>query len=220
MLSTHSPLELPRADVRSLADMIARSKLDQSTEGFVPFSDKWEAWCVNGCRLSHFEGDSPVYSVEEGTTGDTVFAGIADLLGAIPAQKCAIRLLKLAPAGLIQFHVDDYEKFADCDNAYLRKVHIPIVSNEFCRHFERRDDGTFNSYWMEPGQFWYLDGTRLHGACNFGQTDRWHLVVEVVTNPDLERLRSVATPTDSHLGLSNVDELIDHLTCAVAVTRH
>jgi hypothetical protein len=57
---------------------------------------------------------------------------------------------------------------------------------------------------MKPGQHWYLDGTNLHGACNFGDTDRWHLVMEVVTNDNLQELVRPTVSEDRCFNLSNL----------------
>ena len=211
--NAHSRLNLAPVDVSAMAQSIAARSLNDTMLGYVPLHEKWEAWCVNGCHLSHFEDYAPVYCLDQTKDNDLVFPEISELLAALKeVRKYAIRLLKLAPGGVIKFHVDDYEKFDGGHWRQVRKLHLPIISNEFCRNFEESADGSFHSFWLEPGSFWHLDGTRVHGACNFGNSDRWHLVIEIEQSNELEKLLSHVESTDVLYGCRGLNDLIERLT--------
>ncbi len=206
MLNAHVLLDIAQAPVVSLVDAINSGFFDRSLPGFIPFQrDTWEGWCINGSRLSHFEHDAPVYNLEPSKSEDVMsFPDVARIVAAIRGEICAIRLLRLAPDGFVDFHIDDYEKFGKHDWQSMRKVHVPIITNEYCRNFDKSADGVFSSYWMQPGQYWYLDGTKLHGACNFGDTDRWHLVMEILPDDDLQELIRPIESTDKCKNLSGL----------------
>lgn len=219
MSTAHGLLDIAQAPIASLVDAIDSGVFDRSSPGFIPFQqDTWEGWCINGSRLSHFENDAPVYSLESKKRDDDMmsFPEVTQIVEAIRGEICAIRLLRLAPDGFVDFHIDDYEKFGKHKWQLMRKVHVPIITNEFCRNFEKSNDGVFSSYWMKPGQYWYLDGTQLHGACNFGNTDRWHLVIEVMPTDELLDLISVAPSTDN---CKNLTGLLQQLTPADLLMR-
>jgi hypothetical protein len=207
----HARLNISPVCVNSLVDAINNGTFDRSTPGFIPFQqDDWHGWCVNGSALSHFEQDAPVYCVEQVSNQDRMFfPEVEGIVEALPSEVCAIRLLRLAPGGFIDFHIDDYEKFGKHDWRVMRKVHVPIITNEFCRNFDRNSSGTFSSYWMQAGQYWFLDGSKLHGACNYGQSDRWHLVIELVSSDELESLVTLQESTDSCKNLSHLLRYLD-----------
>lgn len=201
----HARLNISTTAVDSLVDVVTNGFFDRTTPGFVPFQqDDWHGWCVNGSTLTHFEHDSPVYSIQQRTDKQMFLPEVSRIVEAIPSEICAIRLLRLAPGGFIDFHVDDYEKFGTHDWRRMRKVHIPIVTNDSCRNFEKTPDGVFSSHWMQPGEYWYLDGSRLHGACNYGNSDRWHLVIELVACDELDRLITASPSTDTCKNLTKL----------------
>ncbi len=210
MLTAHGLLNIENAPVSSLVDAINSGVFDSESPGFIPFQkDSWQGWCINGSRLSHFEQDAPVYDFESGNCKEVMsFPEVTRIVEAIHGEICAIRLLRLAPDGFVDLHIDDYEKFGKHDWQYMRKVHVPIITNEFCRNFDKDNNG-FSSYWMQPGQYWFLDGTKLHGACNFGDTDRWHLVMEVLPH---ENLLALIAPMKSTDDCKSVSALLSQLT--------
>jgi hypothetical protein len=206
----HARLDIAPICVNSLVETINKGAFDRSAPGFIPFQkEDWHGWCINGSTLSHFENDSPVYSFSKTNDEDRMFfPEVAKIVEALPSTICAIRLLRLAPGGFIDFHIDDYEKFGKHDWQVMRKVHVPIITNEFCRNFDKTAEGVFSSYWMQPGQYWYLDGSKRHGACNYGDSDRWHLVIELVASDELEDLVIPKEPTDT---CKNLSSLLRHL---------
>ena len=46
-------------------------------------------------------------------------------------------------------------------------------------------DGVEQNVQMKPGECWFLDTRKPHKAVNFGDEDRIHLVVDVITQENL-----------------------------------
>ena len=103
MSGAHGILDIAQAPVASLIEAIEAGAFDSTTPGFIPFQkDSWEGWCINGSRLTHFLEDAPVYYLEPTKSGDLMFfPDVKRIVEAIPAEICAIRLLRLAPGGFV-----------------------------------------------------------------------------------------------------------------------
>ncbi len=85
----------------------------------------------------------------------------------------AVRLMKLSPGSVIKEHSDhdlEIEQGA-------ARLHIPIETNP---HIEFRLNGTMVH--MQEGECWYLKLSEPHSVKNLGDTDRIHLVVDILVN--------------------------------------
>jgi hypothetical protein len=98
---------------------------------------------------------------------------IAAALAQIRCPLRAVRVLRLAPGGIIREHRDDdllWEKGE-------ARLHIPLATHPEVEFYV---DGT--RVVMEAGECWYLDLSRPHRVQNRGATQRIHLVVDCVVN--------------------------------------
>lgn len=61
------------------------------------------------------------------------------------------------------------------DNAYAVRLHIPIITNEFCT-FDIEGE---SMHFPADGSLYLVHVNRIHWACNRGTTDRYQLVIDV-----------------------------------------
>jgi len=59
----------------------------------------------------------------------------------------------------------------------VNRVHIPILTNDDV--YFSVDDETLN---MKEGQAWEVNNAKLHGAYNLGDSDRVHLMIDIINN--------------------------------------
>src|SRR5271154_3703082 len=106
-----------------------------------------------------------------------------EVLAAFKCEVQSVRLMRLTPGSVIKEHRDH-----DLDaETGMARVHIPITSNpEVAFELNRR------RVVMAPGEAWYLRLSDPHRVANRGQTDRVHLVADLVVNDWLTELLSRA----------------------------
>lgn len=80
-------------------------------------------------------------------------------------------LTRMSPGSRITRHVDGRPL-----HHLGRRHHIPITTNENVKFII--EDETIN---MKVGECWEIDNTRFHEVRNDGDTDRIHLMVDIVT---------------------------------------
>lgn len=115
------------------------------------------------------------------------YAGAYEALQYIPGVVHAVRLFRLAPGGFTSYHTDIGEFYFWKHWTELRKIHIPIITNAASYQYSIRN-GEPQRHQFQAGEFWYLNGSRMHGSENFGNQDRWHLVVDVEPSDQLKEL--------------------------------
>jgi hypothetical protein len=59
----------------------------------------------------------------------------------------------------------------------INRVHVPIITNPDV-YFSVEDE-TVN---MKPGEAYEVNNAKLHGAYNFGDSDRVHLMIDIINN--------------------------------------
>jgi quercetin dioxygenase-like cupin family protein len=100
----------------------------------------------------------------------------------IDAFQCpvtTVRLMRLAAGSHIHEH-NDHDLMAEMGVA---RIHVPVTSNPGVTFLL---NGTPVA--MAPGEAWYLRLADPHAVRNEGETDRVHLVLDVVVDGWLERL--------------------------------
>lgn len=108
---------------------------------------------------------------------------IPEVINRFPGQKNRIRFLRLRAGGEIFPHSDPMHQI---DPALVR-IHVPVQTNPqvaFCVHGIRLP--------MLPGETWFVDVRFRHSVHNEGDTDRIHLVLDVVANDELRAMMDVA----------------------------
>jgi hypothetical protein len=108
---------------------------------------------------------------------------VREVIESIPGRKSRVRFLRVRPGGHIFAHSDPLHQV---DRSLVR-LHIPIRTNpgvDFRVHDRQLR--------MQPGETWFVDVRFRHSVGNHGDTDRVHLVVDVVANDELRALLSRA----------------------------
>ena len=102
-----------------------------------------------------------------------------EVLAAFACEVQTVRLMRLTPGSVIKEH-NDHDLGTETGMA---RVHIPITSNPgVAFELNRR------RVVMAPGEAWYLRLSDPHRVANRGETDRVHLVADLVVNDWLTAL--------------------------------
>jgi len=100
----------------------------------------------------------------------------AEVLGAIPAELAAVRILALGPGAKTPVHSD-----TKCGIPWGRvRLHLPIITTP-----EATLSIAGEVHCWEPGTLWYADFTRGHMVANTGTRNRVHLVIDAWATRDL-----------------------------------
>lgn len=151
-----------------------------SEEWALHFNETYHNGGWSGIALRGTGGHSRTLFLDPARSGEVRDTGIASrcpqLAAAIAAFACpvrAARLLRLAPGGVIEEHVDPDLRFEDGE----ARLHVVLASH---REVEFYLDGA--RIVMEPGECWYLDVSRPHRVANRGAGERIHLVIDVAVD--------------------------------------
>ena len=103
----------------------------------------------------------------------TTMTYIPQVLASFHCELKSTRLMRLAPKSQIREHRDH-----DLDIANgVARIHIPIETNNDVRFVLNDESVTLNA-----GDCWYLRLADLHSVDNAGESDRIHLVIDVIAN--------------------------------------
>ena len=98
-----------------------------------------------------------------------------------------IRILKLGKnEGELERHTDIQDRDAGLNDGQWARLHFPLQTNKNVIFTQWNTDGTETTTRMRLNELWYLDMRKPHTAVNFGEEDRYHLIIDVRSN---ERLR-------------------------------
>ena len=117
------------------------------------------------------------------------FPEIETLMDLLPGDKHRIRLMKLkSGGGELRRHTDLVDPDQGLSDGKLARIHLPVVTNEkvFFENWDWR--GNHAPVNMKVGEAWYLDVRKPHRAVNGGDTERIHIVVDVVSSQELRNL--------------------------------
>lgn len=115
---------------------------------------------------------------------DPIVQHVCDTLG--KPNVSALFIANLPAGELIYPHVDTGEFLS-----IPSRVHIPIVTNPEVVYYiggiyvDVDDDDRMGrhqfarEFRMKPGEVWEIDNLSYHSVANRGDTDRWHLIVNV-----------------------------------------
>lgn len=118
------------------------------------------------------------------------FPEVMNMLSFLDRDKLhRVRLMKLTPGGgTLERHTDQVDKDSGIANDKIARLHIPLKTNpnvEFTVWDFYDKPKTCN---MRVGECWYLDTRKPHKAVNNGDSDRIHLVIDVVADANLRNL--------------------------------
>ena len=99
-----------------------------------------------------------------------------------------IRILKLSKGeGELERHTDIQDKEAGINDGQWARLHFPLITNDKVIFTQWNTDGTITKAHMRVGELWYLDMRKPHTAVNFGEEDRYHLIIDVKSDFHLRR---------------------------------
>jgi|SRR5687767_14350939 len=148
-----------------------------------PYHDgKWEMIALRS------PGGDPTNQTSRGPAfADTPAAArcayLAEVLDAFPTELNRVRYMRLRAGGHIHRHSDPIQTI----DAHLMRIHIPVVTNRDVAF--RVDDRRVE---MREGEAWFVDIRFPHEVANRGDTDRIHLVIDLLRNDAVARLAAAA----------------------------
>ena len=99
-----------------------------------------------------------------------------------------VRVLKLSKGeGELQRHTDIQDKEAGINDGQWARLHFPLITNDKVIFTQWNTDGSKTKAHMRVGELWYLDMRKPHTAVNFGEEDRYHLIIDVKSDFHLRR---------------------------------
>lgn len=90
----------------------------------------------------------------------------------VPGTWRLVTLFAMKPGGYIPFH-SDRPASENAIDAVLTRFHLVLATNERCWNYHAGD-------WrrLEEGGLYEMDPTQEHASINFGDTTRYHLVID------------------------------------------
>jgi len=103
---------------------------------------------------------------------------IQEVMNTFRGEATRTRIAILKPGSAIKPHID-------YNTDYSVRYHIPLKTNELCGFSNVDKQGNREEIHMGLGECWFLNQGFRHSAWNNGDTERWHLIVSVLTQEDL-----------------------------------
>ena len=120
-----------------------------------------------------------------------LFPEVEDLLKHLPTTIHRIRFMKLLSSkGRLNRHTDLVDKDLGTEEGRLMRFHFPIITNNKVVFSCWGEGNRGTRVKMKVGGCYCLDIRKPHSAENTGNTDRIHLVVDVVSNQTIRDLIS------------------------------
>jgi len=104
---------------------------------------------------------------------------IQEVMNTFRGEATRTRIAILKPGAAIKPHID-------YNTDYSVRYHIPLKTNDLCGFDNVDKAGNREEIHMELGECWFLNQGFRHSAWNNGDTERWHLIVSVLTQEDLD----------------------------------
>jgi hypothetical protein len=121
----------------------------------------------------------------EDTSARKMLPEFEPLIKAVPGLKHRIRVMRLAAGGSIGRHSDVIDRETGTAEGKALRVHLPIATNALVRFTSWDLLGKPETVHMKEGEAWYVDTRKPHQVENAGNTDRLHLVMDVLSCPEL-----------------------------------
>lgn len=102
------------------------------------------------------------------------------ILNQFKSPLARVRLAMLAPHFQIKPHVD-------YDPSYITRIHIPIITNDMCTLTIYKQDQQ-NTVHLPPGRAYFFNSGHKHSAENNSDQPRYHLIVDLQNQDDLDTL--------------------------------
>jgi hypothetical protein len=206
------PIDLPTDSAEALIDAVRDLDFAQHYSGY----NKGQSWTALALRGFYDEPDriekpaemnkkwkaehqADLANEPRDTPLREQLAAVEPLLQALPCRAFErIRLMRLAPGGgELTRHADITDAQAGAAPGRIVRIHIPLISNPEVVFHGWDLEGRKHRLVMEPGRAYYLDQRKPHTAVNNGETERIHLVADVVASE--ETCRALAAADESPL---------------------
>jgi len=153
--------------------------------------------------LDQFSNRTTAPQLQQGTTLKIISPGKADLLEAVTAVKLKELIFPVVEKYLSSNEMIGYldissygpgtRTAAHLDLLWLhlmsKRIHIPLITNNKCRTAYLSDNG-IEIYHMEKGKVYAFNNEIMHVAANFGEADRWHILVDIIDKKLFDFLNS------------------------------
>ena len=103
---------------------------------------------------------------------------VCNFLGTFKGVVSRTRYAVLRKGHTIKEHIDN-------DIHHTIRIHIPLITDQYCIFGVRPKSGTFQYVHMEVGKVYFLNAALPHLAINAGQQDRLHFIVNLNTHEDI-----------------------------------
>ena len=104
---------------------------------------------------------------------------IHEVMNTFRGEATRTRIAILKPGAAIKPHID-------YNTDYSVRYHIPLKTNDLCGFDNVDKQGNREEIHMGLGECWFLNQGFTHSAWNNGDTERWHLIVSVLPQEDLD----------------------------------
>ena len=104
---------------------------------------------------------------------------IHEVMNTFRGEATRTRIAILKPGAAIKPHID-------YNTDYSVRYHIPLKTNDLCGFDNVDKQGNREEIHMGLGECWFLNQGFRHSAWNNGDTERWHLIVSVLPQEDLD----------------------------------
>ena len=99
-----------------------------------------------------------------------------------------VRFMKLIPGGgELSRHTDQVDPDSGNGPGKLTRIHFPIVTNPDVKFSVWGYTGVRNDVNMRVGECWMLNTNYPHQVINSGKDDRIHLVVDIISSPEIRK---------------------------------
>jgi hypothetical protein len=95
-----------------------------------------------------------------------------------------------------------------------RRIHIPIKTNGDVKFAAMDSNGVIQPYQLSLGGIYEINNMILHAVYNGGNTDRWHIIADIINKKDLHFLESTGKTQISFLPACINDHYSEKVTDA------
>lgn len=143
--------------------------------------------------LDQFSNRTTAPQLQQGTTLKIISPGKADLLDVEAADQLKKIILPIVEKYVSSSEMIGYldissygpgtRTAAHLDLLWLhlmsKRIHIPLITNSKCQTAYLSGNG-IETFHMEKGKVYFFNNEIMHIAANFGNVDRWHILVDVI----------------------------------------
>jgi hypothetical protein len=119
------------------------------------------------------------------------------------------QVVKNLPGKIVHPHIDPriYHRLS-------HRVHAVLSTNDRCRHvyFNSADNYSTTFFKMEPDFIYDFDNITPHAAFNLGDSDRLHVITDIIHKDNLEKYRHIFEKNPNALMPTTYDEYYQHLS--------